>query len=145
MEEIKKYIENYCIIKNPNKFSVSEFCKNNENINVIKRIEDSDEYRRVVSEISDLNTKQIKLLEENSILIKKLEDKENILNENNRNITILQNKVELLSNLIISKDNEIKKEQSDSEAKNEIINILKDNLKSIADSVSNFLGGLETR
>ena len=145
VEDIKKYIENYCIIKNPNKFSVSEFCKNNENINVIKRIEDSDEYRRAVSEISELNTKQIKLLEENSILIKKLENKENILNENNRNITILQNKVELLSKLIISKDNEIKKEKSESEAKKEIINILKDNLKSIADSVSNFLGGLETR
>lgn len=145
VEDIKKYIENYCIIKNPNKFFVSEFRKKNEDINVVKRIEDSDEYRRAVSEISELNTKQKKLLEENNILIKKLEDKENILNENNRNITILQNKVELLSKLIISKDNEIKKEKSDSEAKNEIINILKENLKSIADSVSNFLGGLETR
>ena len=145
VEDIKKYIENYCIIKNPNKFSVSEFCKKNEDINVVKRIEDSDEYRRVVSEISDLNTKQIKLLEEKDILIKNLENKENILNENNRNITILQNRVELLSKLISSKDKEIKKEQSESEAKNEIINILKENLKSIADSVSNFLGGLETR
>ena len=57
----------------------------------------------------------------------------------------MQNKVELLSKLIISKDNEIKKEKSENEAKNEIINILKENLKSIADSVSNFLGGLETR
>lgn len=145
VEDIKRYIENYCIIKNPNKFFASEFRKNNKNINVIKRIEDSDEYKRVVSEISDLNTKQRKLLEEKNTLIKKLEEKENVIKENDRNICILQNKVELLSKKIVSKDKEIKKEQSESETKDEIINVLKDNLKSIADSLSTFLDGLETR
>lgn len=145
VEDIKKYIENYCIIKNPNKFFASDFRKNNKNINVIKKIEDSDEYRRAVSEISDLNTKQRKLLEEKNTLIKKLEDKENILKENERNICILQNKVELLSKIIISKDKEIKKEQSENEVRDEIITVLKENLKSIANSVSTFLSGLETR
>lgn len=145
VEDIKKYIENYCIIKNPNKFFASEFCKKNEDINVVKRIDDSKEYKRAVSEISDLNTKQRKLLEEKNTLIKTLEEKERVLKENDRNIGILQNKVELLSKLIISKDKEIKKEQSESEAKDEIINVLKENLKSIADSVSTFLGGVETR
>lgn len=145
VEDIKRYIENYCIIKNPNKFFASEFRKNNKNINVIKRIEDSDEYRRAVSELSDLNTKQRKLLEEKNTLIKTLEEKENVIKENDRNICILQNKVELLSKIIVSKDKEIKKEQSENKVRDEIITVLKENLKSIANSVSTFLSRLENQ
>ena len=149
-DDLRNQIETYCVLKNPNKFTVLGFVKKHIEQNNKLKISQEKMYESVVAELNivkeEKNVIENKLKESNEELKNiKIESKEiqNKLSEYGKEELLKKNKIELLSKMIILKDEELKNKNEDINKRDEIISCLKDNLTLITQKVSDYLSVIE--